>query len=341
MTTALILTPREVRVLALAADGLSDRAIGSRLGVSEDTVGTLLSRVMARVGVSCRAGAVVVAYREGFLQRRPARVQVPRLSPETARALALVGAGRSNREIGLVLGIGERAASSRVCWLMRAFGAVNRANLVRAAVDAGVLTDLTAREVAAEPEPAAGAGKALRSRVRSAPAAAARTTPERPPGSLLGALLDDLGGARGPEIPAGRLATLFLAGLADGYTRTETQGELGVTRSVIRTCLERLSRDWGVRGDVLLVAEGYRRGLLLPRPGESISLTVSESNLLVLLARHGSYVVIAEVMGRSTDTVSLHAGRLLAALKARNGAHAVKRGVDGGVLALAPEAVAA
>lgn len=346
MTAPLILAPREVRVLGLVADGLSDRAIGSRLGVSEDAVGALLSRAMLRMGTSCRTGAVVVAYREGFLRRCPARVQVPRMSPETTRVLGMVAAARSNREIGLALGIGEAAAGSRVRWLLRTFGAANRANLVKAAVDAGVLTqDLKLRVLAPEPSPSVApqpkARKDSRRRARSAAAVVARTTPDRPSGSLLAALLGELGGARGSQIPEGRLDALILAGIADGRSRAEIAAELAVAPWAVHACLRRLNTDWEVRGDVLLTAEGYRRGLLPAQPDGAVSLTGSESNLLALLARHGSYAAVADVTGRCEDTVSTHAGRLFLVLGARTGANAVKRGVDTGVLALVPELVTA
>ena len=52
------LTPREREILALIADGLSNREIGERLFVSENTVKTHSSRLFAKLEVNRRVQAV-------------------------------------------------------------------------------------------------------------------------------------------------------------------------------------------------------------------------------------------------------------------------------------------
>ena len=52
------LTPREGQVLRLVADGLTDAAIGHRLGCSPRTVDKHLEHVYRRLGVSCRTAAI-------------------------------------------------------------------------------------------------------------------------------------------------------------------------------------------------------------------------------------------------------------------------------------------
>lgn len=52
------LTPREHQILGLIAEGLSNREIGERLFVSENTVKTHSSRVFDKLGVSRRVQAV-------------------------------------------------------------------------------------------------------------------------------------------------------------------------------------------------------------------------------------------------------------------------------------------
>ncbi|MGI5347115.1 response regulator [Streptomyces sp. CA-250714] len=66
---AAALTSREVEVLSAAADGLSNAAIGRRLHIAEATVKTHLLRVFAKLDVSDRTHAVVVALERGLLQR--------------------------------------------------------------------------------------------------------------------------------------------------------------------------------------------------------------------------------------------------------------------------------
>lgn len=61
------LTPREAEVLSLLADGLSNKQIAARLGISTNTVKTHLELVFEKLEVSTRAEAVAVAVRRGLL----------------------------------------------------------------------------------------------------------------------------------------------------------------------------------------------------------------------------------------------------------------------------------
>lgn len=61
------LTPRELDVLELLADGSTNRVIAARLFMSESTVKTHLVRVFAKLGVDGRAGAVAEATRRGII----------------------------------------------------------------------------------------------------------------------------------------------------------------------------------------------------------------------------------------------------------------------------------
>ena len=61
------LTPRELEVLGLVADGLSRDEIGRRLFISPKTVGTHIERIFRKLGVHTRAQAVSFAYEHGLL----------------------------------------------------------------------------------------------------------------------------------------------------------------------------------------------------------------------------------------------------------------------------------
>lgn len=62
------LTDREHEVLALLAHALSNRMIAARLSISEKTVKNHITSVFAKLGVSSRSEALVVALHEGMLK---------------------------------------------------------------------------------------------------------------------------------------------------------------------------------------------------------------------------------------------------------------------------------
>ncbi|RZS68535.1 regulatory LuxR family protein [Agromyces ramosus] len=62
-----VLTARELEVLRLVSTGLTNRAIGARLSLSEKTVARHLSNIFGKLGLSTRAAATAYAYENGLV----------------------------------------------------------------------------------------------------------------------------------------------------------------------------------------------------------------------------------------------------------------------------------
>jgi DNA-binding NarL/FixJ family response regulator len=61
------LTPREIEVLELVTEGLSNKAIAERLGISDQTVKFHLASILGKLGASNRTDAVRRAVRLGLV----------------------------------------------------------------------------------------------------------------------------------------------------------------------------------------------------------------------------------------------------------------------------------
>jgi Response regulator containing a CheY-like receiver domain and an HTH DNA-binding domain len=61
------LTLREIEVLRLIADGLTNAQIAKRLTLSEKTVKSHVSNILSKLHLADRTQAAVYAYRQGFI----------------------------------------------------------------------------------------------------------------------------------------------------------------------------------------------------------------------------------------------------------------------------------
>lgn len=61
------ITPRELDVLRLVADGMTNKEIGGRLGITEDTVKKHVQNLIWKLRAADRTQAAIVAYRAGLL----------------------------------------------------------------------------------------------------------------------------------------------------------------------------------------------------------------------------------------------------------------------------------
>lgn len=63
-----LLTARELEVLSLAATGNSNKRIGAKLSINEDTVKGHMTSILAKLGASDRTHAVTLALRRGIIE---------------------------------------------------------------------------------------------------------------------------------------------------------------------------------------------------------------------------------------------------------------------------------
>jgi DNA-binding CsgD family transcriptional regulator len=76
------LSPREREILALLADGQSQKQIAAALVISPKTVATHIQHLLSKLGVHSRAQAVAIAYRLGL-------VELPDVSAHALELLAV------------------------------------------------------------------------------------------------------------------------------------------------------------------------------------------------------------------------------------------------------------
>jgi DNA-binding NarL/FixJ family response regulator len=72
------LTPREIELLQLVVDGLSNKAIADKLSLSENTVKYHLKNILQKLGAQNRMEAAMYAVREGLAKPRPDQPKSPR-----------------------------------------------------------------------------------------------------------------------------------------------------------------------------------------------------------------------------------------------------------------------
>lgn len=72
------LTARELSILGFAAQGMTNRQIGRSLNLSEHTIKSAISTILARLGLRHRTEAVVHALRNGWISTQPTPEEIVR-----------------------------------------------------------------------------------------------------------------------------------------------------------------------------------------------------------------------------------------------------------------------
>ena len=82
------LSPRQVEVLMLLGEGLANKPIGRKLGISACTVKQHVQAILKEFGATNRLQAVIYAYRSGILSAGPE--SMPANAPKSAGLAPLV-----------------------------------------------------------------------------------------------------------------------------------------------------------------------------------------------------------------------------------------------------------
>jgi two-component system, NarL family, response regulator LiaR len=82
------LTPRELEVLQLIAEGLANKEIAWKLGITEKTVKSHVSAILGKLGLQSRTQAAMDASRLGLLRTEPPRF-VPPVHARNTRVVSL------------------------------------------------------------------------------------------------------------------------------------------------------------------------------------------------------------------------------------------------------------
>lgn len=61
------LTPREVQILRMVAEGHTSLPLGKKLGISRETVNAHVKNILRKLNVRTRAQAIFKAYEQGLL----------------------------------------------------------------------------------------------------------------------------------------------------------------------------------------------------------------------------------------------------------------------------------
>ncbi|MFG2311826.1 response regulator transcription factor [Streptomyces sp. NPDC048566] len=136
---AVNLTFRELDVLGLLAEGLSNRLIARRLDISEKTVKNHLGSIYCKIGATHRTQAALYARHVGLTVTREADpADGAALTARERHVLGLLAEGLSNRLIARRLDISEKTVKNHLGSIYCKIGATHRTQAALYARHAGL-----------------------------------------------------------------------------------------------------------------------------------------------------------------------------------------------------------
>lgn len=137
-TTVRRLDGRQLRLLPLIARGMTNVAIGRRLGIPPNTVKGYVQQPLARFGVDSREHLVAEAIRAGMLPIEPVK-DVPEISDRDLRLISLMSEGLGSRALAEEFAVSPDSVRQFVNRLLARLHCHNRAHLMLRAFQLGVL----------------------------------------------------------------------------------------------------------------------------------------------------------------------------------------------------------
>lgn len=134
------LTERERQTLSLIAEGLSNKLIARRLGISDGTVKIHVRHLLGKLNLGSRQALAAWALQAGLSRaaRVPRYLDEVSLTEREAQTLALIADGHSNRVIADRLGISDATVKTYVSHLLLKLEVHSRLELVSAAHQLGL-----------------------------------------------------------------------------------------------------------------------------------------------------------------------------------------------------------
>lgn len=301
------LSPSEVEILGLVAEGNSNQEVGALLDLSLGAVEDHLARIGEKLGTETRAGMTAVALRTGIL---PIADIDPgdahgRLTAREVEVLGLAAEGKTNKEIGAAAGISADTARIHLDHAGAKLGSRDRARMVAVALRTGILPiDPTA---AGEPAP----------------------VPESADQSPSHSELAD------HEIE-------MLGLVAKGMSNGDVGAALGIPDKTVRSRMARIGSKLGAGSRAAMVAIAIRSGVL-PVTDPALAdfhgeLSAREIEILDLVAEGKTTSDIAEALAIKPRAVETHLVRIGDELGVGDRAGMVAVALRTGILPIDPAA---
>jgi len=133
------LTAREVQVLSLIADGMTNEEVAKQLGIARHTVKSHMAHILDALGAQNSAHAVAIAHCRGQIEPRRRVPWNADVSYREVQVLEGVAVGMTDLQIGRKLWVSQHTIKSHLRRIYGKLGVCSRAQAVDTAFRSGLL----------------------------------------------------------------------------------------------------------------------------------------------------------------------------------------------------------